>query len=356
MVPSRRVFVSLSACAVLSGLSGCNATSGSTDAPSPTPLERAGGSPGAPPDTPSPTEASTPEQTNRSQQLEEARAAIDDAEGIFLSWSGAEYDSVLGVTAISEARRVGEVNRLLQDARKKLRGYLDGNPGVPGARIELNWARTLHDWVRIQHDVIRSFEYLNGALYSLFTQKFSEYNSHRETFDQWLEEGRSQLSSHREWEQNKDLYIGGVSETTYDAKMLQLETSLYSMAFLDSSLASYRPVSRTLLDVLSRYADDPTSVTGSEYRDLARALQQVKTPVEEFCCSTEPVGLLLGDFEGALAAALDGVTSLEEASEAAKESNASKRDDRESRSKTAFRASSLLVREGSALKEAVEEI
>lgn len=356
MVPSRRDFVSASVPALVTVLGGCNASSRPTGLPDRTPSDGEVASPSVPSDTSSSTETDTPEQTDRSQLLDGARATVDDAESIFLSWSGAEYSSVLGVTAISEVRRVDEVNRLLRDARRKLRQYLDDNPGVPGARIELNWARTLHDWVRIQRDIVRSFEYLNGALYSLFAQEFSEYGSHRETFDRWLAEGRSQLSSHREWERNADLYVGGVSETTYDAKVLQLETSLHSMAFLDSSLAAYRPVSRTLLSAVSRYADDPASVERAAFRELSEALAGLKTDVEEFCCSTEAVGRRVDDYERALAAARDGVESLGEASEAANGSNASERDDHESRARTAFESSPLLVREGSAMQRAVEDI
>lgn len=353
----RRKFLSAASLAAVPWASGC---SGNADEPI--------GSP--PPETRSRTPAQTRTETKQphtdaetttddpgSPPLADARSKTETAENIYLAWSDQSKIGYLGVTLQSMPRDFERLDRLLGEARDEYRAYLDEHPDESGVHVSLNWARTLHDWARVQFNAIHALWRLRHVRHAVFAQDFTEFDENIEEFDDWISTASEHLENHRRWwGEERVSHLARVRSSVYEAKVLQLQNALHGLSFARGSLDDYVPVSKALVDVLSRYVDDPASVEETTFENLLADQTRVETDVEEFHCGTHAVEGFLGVYRDAISAANAGTKQLQSAAAAAREGDPDGRITHEKRAKSAFMDSELLVKDQGKVADLVAQL
>lgn len=346
MTRHRRDFLSSASLVAVLGVSGCSGT-----------LDDSTGT-GSPSGTETTLEGTETETTpTAAPPLSEAREKVETAEEIYLSWSGQQRHGYFGVTVESMPRDFEKLDRLLGEAREQYRQYRDGHPEKGGIQVQLNWARTLHDWARIQFEAIHALWALRGVRRGVFTQDFAGSEAEAETFEGRISTASSILKDHKRWwDEERSGHLADVSKSVYDAKVLQLELAVHSMSFLKESLLNYAPVSLAFADVLSKYVDDPVSVERNAFEDLLGDLSGIETDLREFCCATDDVGDFIEWFRESVTAAKDGTEQLQKAATAAREGDTDDRRKFEKRARDAFTDSEFLVPDDSEVAGLVEQL
>jgi hypothetical protein len=268
------------------------------------------------------TETTTITASNRTtdpvrHHLQEANRLLTRAENRYVSWGGVHNGSVLGVTAASgitdDPQRILDLIAKAKTHARNAREYGDGD-----APPQLNWARTLADWVHVQRHLIVAYERLGySAFNAVVEHRFDEARSHLEEFRASYREARSALEAHRDWQASNGPGTGPlpVDRSVYQAKMLQFRTELHTMAFVAAKLETLVPALKTFATGVDAYLDGDYDAA-SAFADAGRAFETVTARVQEFCCAPSSVAPTVEDLECIASALAAGTVALERAANA----------------------------------------
>jgi hypothetical protein len=259
--------------------------------------------------------------------LEEADRLLTRAENRYVSWGGVHNGSVLGVTAASGITDDPEyILDLIAKAKTHARKAQEHGDGSPPPQI--NWARTLADWVRVQRHLIAAYRRLGySAFNAVVEHRFDEARSHLEEFRASYRKARSALEAHRDWQESNGPGTGPlpVDRAVYRAKMLQFRTELHAIAFVAPKLETLVPALETFGAGVEAYLAGDYASAASAFADAEGTFETVVSRVREFCCAPSSVAPTVENLECVASALAPGTAALERAANAGKDGDTGRR-------------------------------